>query len=557
MTAVDVGDVRRLVVKRLGLLKEELGFVPTAAVEDAAAEAERGVSTVWRWLQQDGVTGGSTAASPTGFEFDNETMGVFYAVNGDLAKARRHLLAAGKDVPSYSTMRRARDVADQALIKGATEGSDGFRQGCVYLTQAAPHRNHTWVVDHFECEVYVNPGDGRTPVRPWITVVEDDATRVCVSLVVTYGRPRSDEVVAALAAGMVMKPTPDPNVQIGGRPVRAVWDQGGELLSDHVSTMMLRLGTIGLPVAAYSPHLKGKVERLCRTIQNECVNLLHGYIHGPTTWTGKQPFRGEDDQLLTRHEFDAHISKWVDEYNFERSHWGLRGRVPLKLWAADTEPLQPVSSSDLWEAMLAEDDRTVGGSGIRFRHVDYVAPEIARLRGQTVEVRFLPSDPSFIEVFYKGAHLCTAFPSADLSTTGRRQLLDIRWEQYEQFRDTVNGATAARYLRSVTRPEQDNGLASAFDAAKARTLSSDVDGLLAALEEANLDGPVGAEEATSSTGTSGETGSEATRDDTETANETADETGGQRAEPDEGLAALLAAYGDEPPGGAKPKRRRR
>ena len=101
--------------------------------------------------------------------------------------------------------------------------------------------------------------------------------------------------------------------------------------------------------------------------------------------------------------FDA----WVVAYNRRRPHGGLGGATPEERWLLDAAPLRLVPPAELRWLLLEERTRKVAKSGIRFHCLDFVAPELNGLVGETVDVRYRPHDDTSIEVFRNGAHLCT------------------------------------------------------------------------------------------------------------------------------------------------------
>lgn len=52
----------------------------------------------------------------------------------------------------------------------------------VYLSMAAPHRNHTWHLDHTEADVWVSIR-GVSIIRPHVSIVRDNATSMRLAAV--------------------------------------------------------------------------------------------------------------------------------------------------------------------------------------------------------------------------------------------------------------------------------------------------------------------------------------------------------------------------------------
>ena len=121
--------------------------------------------------------------------------------------------------------------------------------------------------------------------------------------------------------------------------------------------------------------------------------------------------------------FAAVFASWVAWYNTERPHSGLDGRTPLQAWNEDSSALVRIDADRVRHLLLAGAERTIGADGVRLNGLAYVAPELQGRRGQSVEVRYMPHDDRFVEVYLHGKHLCTAYPQGQLTD-----------EQTEQFR---------------------------------------------------------------------------------------------------------------------------
>ena len=207
-----------------------------------------------------------------------------------------------------------------------------------------------------------------------------------------------------------MRTAADGVTQVGGAPNRAVWDRGTDFLSDLVTESCLRLDITPVALPAFAPHLKGGLERFWRFLKENGVAPLPGYTD-----------KGRDlrDELLhanaalSEAAFTSEISAWIDFYNTEHVNSSL-GCTALEAWKQDTTPLRELPVDQLWiDFLLSRDAVKVGKNGIRFRTRDYVAlnGELDSVFGLTVEVRYLPHDRSFIEVFREGQHVASCYPA--------------------------------------------------------------------------------------------------------------------------------------------------
>jgi putative transposase len=130
--------------------------------------------------------------------------------------------------------------------------------------------------------------------------------------------------------------------------------------------------------------------------------------------------------VLSLSDLVGRFDAWVVAYNRRRAHSGLGGATPEQRWLFDAAPLRTVPPAELRWLLLEEQTRKVAKSGIRFHCLDFVAPELNGLVGETVDVRYRPHDDTSIEVFRNGVHLCAALPQGALGEAERAAVLDRR-----------------------------------------------------------------------------------------------------------------------------------
>ncbi len=258
-----------------------------------------------------------------------------------------------------------------------------------------------------------------------------------------------DGVPLALHVGVVVDSERGP---FGGVPAVLRPDRGLEFAAAAIGQAAGVLGVLLLPAPAHRPHLKGKIERLGRTIAQDFLCTLPFYAHGPRDAAGH--LYGPADGPMTLERFAAEFAGWVHHYNTARPHQGLGGQIPLQRWQQDATPLREIPASELRFLLLAGQERTIGKSGIRFAGLHYIAAELHGRVGQKVEVRYLPHDRRQIEVFHAGRWLCTAKPQGALTPEERDQVLARRRaDAAELARRQRRASRAARArLAPITRP---------------------------------------------------------------------------------------------------------
>ncbi|MFC8502471.1 Mu transposase C-terminal domain-containing protein [Pedococcus sp. NPDC057267] len=349
-------------------------------------------------------------------------------------------------VPGYVAFTRTfKKRTHSALYATVTRrgGREGYIGHSLFLNYTAPHRNAVWQADAQQIPVDVTTATGVQRIKPWQTTFIDDATRVVVATVITASQPTAADVVAAIAAGVRGTQLPD-GTRIGSLPESIRWDNGKEFLNEAVNTACARLGISPQACAPFTPWEKGKIERWHLTSQSELYDRLPGATHGPSTFTGTQPWRNQLDRVLTLQELTLRALAWVQTYNCERHHEVLK-TTPAAAWAADTTPLTFLDPAVLHQFSLAvPKERTVNRDGISVGGVKYLAAALGGIVRRKVQVRVLPHDNSVIAVFHDGKFVCEAYPAASLDHEERRSILAGRRDSYEEARVHVRAAAARR-----------------------------------------------------------------------------------------------------------------
>jgi putative transposase len=372
---------------------------------------------------------------------------------------------AGARVVTVSTLQRAFAAqltpAERAMWR---EGENARRAAEVYLTRPRAPRNQVWELDHKQLPVLVLPPRGPA-VCPWLTTVVDDGTRVLLgwALMIT---PHAGTVLTAVRMALTYDEARGP---FGAVPALVRIDRGADFAAEAVRDALSALCVRSHRLPGYTPHRKGKVERIHLTVEQTLLCGLPGYTNGPRDAAGKlhgplsdavrdRVAAGEDAARaaveagtavgpMRIERFAQQFAGWVGWYNTERPHAGLDGATPLQAWQADPTALQRISPGRLRHLLMAGVERTVGKDGVRFNGLSYIAPELQGRRGQSVHVRYMPHDDRSVEIYLDGAHLGTAYPQGHLDP-----------EQVKAFRDHARAesrrlAAARRRAAAQARTE--------------------------------------------------------------------------------------------------------
>ncbi|MGW1093869.1 Mu transposase C-terminal domain-containing protein [Streptomyces sp. NPDC002596] len=429
--------------------------------------------TVWRWLAEpspaDGVerTPGARGARQDRFVVTGEVRALLALWGGNVAALQRDLAAraAGRPsagiVPSLTTLRRAlrRDLSPGERA-GLAGGERAARKHDVFLARPRGWRNQVWEADHVQAAVRVDVGG--VARRPWITWFTDCASNAIMGVAVTPGHPSRESVLAALRAAVLRE---EPYGPQGGLPERVRVDRGKDFLSRTVTAAFDALVVTVEDLPAYTPHLKGTVEGLNRSVEMMFWAALPGYVRQPRP--GKRGARPKDEVLLDFEEFTARLLEWVQWWNTVHQPAPLGGRTPLQAWQEDPTPLREVGARELWTFTLEDDGRPriLSTRGVRFRNRDYVGPWMNGQAGRRVRVRFMPHHDHRIEVFDAGTggYLGPADVSDEASAEQITAVRSVRAARSRRLRKDLQAAQRERYA-AVTSAEQPKRLGSVTEA---------------------------------------------------------------------------------------------
>ena len=404
--------VDRLVAARVA------GVLTSADVQRTAEGLGVDQRTVWRWLAH-------AAAGRAGrrrYQLTERDIAAFYDWRGNVAAARRALIkAGGVGLPSLATLQRA--FAEQltpAARAAAVDGVEGRRRHEVYLRWAPTRRNALWEGDHTELPVLVMAPRAQRARKPWATLFIDGFSRLIMGWALSL-YPTSAVVLAALRQGMVVDPVRGP---FGGLPDALRPDNGLEFVATALARSCAALGVDLLPTPPYTPHRKGKIERVNRTLDQEFLSGLPFYTHGPRGVDGR--LFGPDAEPMSLELFSHRFAEWVADYNTARVHSELDGQTPLARWCEDATPLREVPPERLRWMLMADVERTINKDGVHFERVRFIAPELNGLVGERIQVRYIPHDLRQIEIFRGDTWLCTAYPQDQLTAEQRSAVLERR-----------------------------------------------------------------------------------------------------------------------------------
>lgn len=460
-------DPTDFLIGRLRQIREQEGAVPVAMVEMLASARAHPVSIrqAYRWINK----GTARRRQRTTRRLTEELKELYFMLNGSptrvLAFCRQH----GLDCPPRETLRRwISEELTAAERAYARSGEHARRANTVHLKldDDVSHRNAVWEADHKELGILViPPRNNGKPIVPWLTTFMDRSTRAVAGVAITL-RPTTADVIAAFRSGL--RHDPGGISPVYGVPDEVRWDNGLEFIARDMTQVVAQVGCLPRPLRAYSPHLKGRIERWHRTLDDEFLATLPFWQGGPRAANGK--LYGPTDGHLTFKLFTERLLEWIEHYNFRRPHSELGGRTPAQAFEEDPAQIREIPDDQLRWMTLPSKECKVGQYGIHHAGHKYVAPEVIALRGETVEIRYMPHDDRSVDVYRDGAFVCTAEISGRLSADDQARFMAERQrQQHEISRMRRRASRRARVrMTAVTEGGQEPEIVTVIDEDQAR-----------------------------------------------------------------------------------------
>lgn len=423
---VEDREIAELLVARARAILKRGDTLGECFVAECAKSVKRRPRTFRRWVS-DGVP--DSVRSDRG-SLSEEQNDAFFEALGNCVRANRLLAARGFDpvpIRQYQRMVK-RDLTPRQLAL-AREGPASASRYSLFMERRERGRAVCFEADHKQADVLVKKPRGRGDsnlVRPWITIFVDTFSRAIASVCISI-RPTQAEVLSALGAAMNNQPELSP---VYGVPEILRIDNGLEFTANAVIEATANFDIVVVHTPPYTPHKKGKVERLNRTIDDEVFSLMPFFLNGPRKKDGSLA-QHKDMEAYPFEIFVSEVLDWVRDYNYTREHQGIGRLTPAQKWNEDETPIRVISDAELRRFTLKRLDkgRAVSGLGIRAFNRNYTSFDLFDLvdvggqvkDGDKVEVRYRPHDERSLEVYHRGKHLTTVYPHEKYTSAQRKQ----------------------------------------------------------------------------------------------------------------------------------------
>lgn len=297
--------------------------------------------------------------------------------NRSVRKILRLLHAAGVDISNV----KERTLARQLLKRKATRKL--LKKGVgSYRRWEQLYVNDMWQSDVTHGIYLRDPNNPAKAKKTKLIAFLDDASRL-----ITHSEFYWDEKIPSLlncfGKALILR----------GRPVGLLMDNGSNYRSLALETMCAELGIERLYCRPRAPQGKGKIERFFRTVQEDFFN---------------EAYKAGIDSL---EELNTLFQAWLKAEYHEKEHSELK-MTPIERWRQDFDKISIVTPDEVRNALMLRESRTVHLQTATVSVDGRTYQASADLAGQTVEVRWNPTNPEQIELWMVDEFVETAMEAS-------------------------------------------------------------------------------------------------------------------------------------------------
>jgi putative transposase len=300
--------------------------------------------------------------------------------------------------PSYRTVCHIIHLIPDDLITLSHQGAKVYKQKYDLLCiRNAKRPNQIWQADHVLMDIKVlNNQKNFQP--PWLTVIIDDCSRAICGYELSFFSPSAQKTSLCLRHAIWRKS--DPKWPVFGVPEILYTDHGSDFTSQHIEQVCIDLKIQLIYSKVGEPRGRGKVERFFRTLNQTLLSDI-AIIN-----------KGKGITKLSLKQLDKLVYQFIVQYN-NNVHSQL-GVSPVKRWQEDGFLPNILESIEYLDLLLltVKKPRTIRRDGIHFQGLCYFDVTLAPYVGQSVIIRYKPSNITSIRVFFQDKFLCEAVCNA-------------------------------------------------------------------------------------------------------------------------------------------------
>jgi putative transposase len=309
--------------------------------------------------------------------------------------------------PHYRTVLRVLKPIVEKQEKVSSLRSPGWRGSTLSVKTregkdiSVAYSNHVWQCDHTRVDVLLIDQYGELLSRPWLTTVIDTYSRCIVGVNLGFDAPSSQVVALALRHAILPKQYGAEyklNCDWGtyGKPQHFYTDGGKDFRSNHVQQIATDLGFVCH--LRDRPSEGGIVERPFRTLNDQLFSTLPGYTGSNVQ---ERPEDAEKDAQLTLRELEQLIVRFiVDRYN-QSIDARMGDQTRFQRWEAGLPDVPDVIDERQLDICLMKAARrsVQRGGYLQFENLMYRGEYLAGYAGETVSLRFAPTDITTVLVY--------------------------------------------------------------------------------------------------------------------------------------------------------------
>lgn len=459
-------EQRQAAVAKYKMIKPNLDYKKSLA--EVSEEHGIPLRTLQRWKKhylEEGLIGlvhktrsdsGKTRLDP---DVISEIESLFFAHRKmSIATIHRkiHDFCSGKQFvpPSYNQVYKIIKALPSSIRTLAHEGDKAYSDEFDLIKIRESERpNEVWQADHTLLDIEIRDTKG-LPKRPWLTIIMDDYSRAIAGYSLSFDSPTALHTALTLRQAIWTKR--DSKWPICGIPEYFYTDHGSDFTSEHLEQVAIDLRINLLFSKVGVPRGRGKIERFFHTVNQLFLESLPGYI-GNIDKAVRLNFPEFRDKL---HHF------LIYDYNL-KEHSSIKMQ-PIEKWNSKSFLPNLPESLEKLDLLLLEisKSRKVHSDGIHFQGLRYTNPNLSAFVGESVLIRFNPSDLAEIRVFYRNQFLCTAIsPEISNYSIDINDLIAARTKRRKILKEKIQSPSSVDLL--ISEQEENR---SHFDRKKKSTL---------------------------------------------------------------------------------------
>lgn len=304
------------------------------------------------------------------------------------------------DIPSISTFERKVRQIPQYAILYYRKGKKAFNDALPSMERSKLdiESNDIWFSDHHTIDIFVKSADGKSAIRPFLTVFFDARSNKVISFVVRAADPNATVVKKCFRLG----------VEQYGLPNEVYFDNGKDYKSkcfsrDYPTSLVNQLGIGNIYATPYHGQAK-TVERFFGTFTNRFSRRFSTYT-GCNAKIRPECMQTSDKEILvlapTMEDFIEKLAAYIQEYNNTPSKGrDLDGKCPDQVYFENLITKRVVSDTAALRLLCGNaDERVVHKNGISIKNNSYFSEALSAHFGKHVIVVYDPENIDKIGVF--------------------------------------------------------------------------------------------------------------------------------------------------------------